>query len=205
MGGLAPERDRPDQAEPLRRDAADGLGEPATAPLRVADPVARACATAARSASPGFHDWTIDGVHLCTTRLNLLRLNTMRRARPGAARRRRRRCGSAPAAELRELGRLALPDAPPRGRAGFSPGQLGRGARPSSPTRIRASRRRDRIGFFLTARGITNEVYYVAQKVARFLGTNNVDNAARICHAPSTGALKHAIGVGRDDHLATRT
>src|SRR4029453_2271463 len=23
------------------------------------------------------HDWTIDGVHLCMTRLNLLRLNTM--------------------------------------------------------------------------------------------------------------------------------
>src|ERR1017187_3849798 len=25
----------------------------------------------------GFHDWTIDSVHLCMTRLNLLRLNTM--------------------------------------------------------------------------------------------------------------------------------
>src|SRR6185295_1544630 len=25
----------------------------------------------------GFHDWTISGVHLCMTRLNLLRLNTM--------------------------------------------------------------------------------------------------------------------------------
>ena len=25
----------------------------------------------------GFHDWTIDGIHLCMTRLNLLRLNTM--------------------------------------------------------------------------------------------------------------------------------
>src|SRR4029079_3273226 len=24
----------------------------------------------------GFHDWTIDGVHLCTTRLRLLALNT---------------------------------------------------------------------------------------------------------------------------------
>ena len=24
----------------------------------------------------GLHDWTMDGVHLCTTRLNLLRLNT---------------------------------------------------------------------------------------------------------------------------------
>src|ERR1043166_5760898 len=25
----------------------------------------------------GFHDWTISGIHLCMTRLNLLRLNTM--------------------------------------------------------------------------------------------------------------------------------
>jgi hypothetical protein len=25
----------------------------------------------------GFHDWTIEGTHLCMTRLNLLRLNTM--------------------------------------------------------------------------------------------------------------------------------
>src|SRR5206468_2792545 len=52
-----------------------------------------------------------------------------------------------------------------------------------------------RVGFFLTSRGITNEVYYVAQKVARFLGTNSVDNAARLCHSPSTGAMKHAVGV----------
>src|SRR6476661_3626265 len=26
----------------------------------------------------GLHDWTIDGVHLCMTRLNLMRLKTMR-------------------------------------------------------------------------------------------------------------------------------
>ena len=25
----------------------------------------------------GLHDWTLDGVHLCMTRLNLMRLNTM--------------------------------------------------------------------------------------------------------------------------------
>jgi molybdopterin-dependent oxidoreductase alpha subunit len=30
----------------------------------------------------------------------------------------------------------------------------------------------------------------------RFLGTNNIDNAARLCHAPSTLALKRSIGVG---------
>ena len=52
-----------------------------------------------------------------------------------------------------------------------------------------------RLAFFVTARGVTNEVYYVAQKVARFLGTNNVENAARLCHSPSTAAMKAAIGV----------
>ena len=37
---------------------------------------------------------------------------------------------------------------------------------------------------FVTSRGITNEVYYVAQKVMRYLGSNNVDNSARLCHSP---------------------
>ncbi|MEE9164469.1 MAG: FdhF/YdeP family oxidoreductase, partial [Thermoplasmata archaeon] len=54
----------------------------------------------------------------------------------------------------------------------------------------------DRLAFYVTSRGITNEVYYIAQKVARFLGTNNVDNSSRVCHSPSTIGLKEAIGVG---------
>ncbi len=35
----------------------------------------------------------------------------------------------------------------------------------------------------------------MAQKFTRFLGSNNIDNAARVCHAPSTATLKKAIGV----------
>src|SRR5699024_3338948 len=50
--------------------------------------------------------------------------------------------------------------------------------------------------FYLTSRGITNETYYVAGKVARFIGTNNIDNASRICHSPSKTALNRSIGVG---------
>jgi molybdopterin-dependent oxidoreductase alpha subunit len=53
----------------------------------------------------------------------------------------------------------------------------------------------ERLAFYLTSRGVTNEVYYAAQKAARFLGTNNVDNAARICHSPSTVAMKQTLGV----------
>ncbi len=146
----------------------------------------------------GFHDWTIDGVHLCTTRLNLLKLNTMgaldhkRLADVGAL---RKLSGK----ELRDLGRLPFPMLRRRGDGGFSRISWDE-ALDLAASRVRSARERagaggDRIGFYLTARGITNEVYYVAQKVARFLGTNSIDNAARICHAPSTGALKSALGV----------
>src|SRR4029079_4749696 len=53
-----------------------------------------------------------------------------------------------------------------------------------------------RAAFYLTSRGITNEVYYAAQKAARFLGTNHVDNSARLCHAASTAAMKATLGYG---------
>jgi molybdopterin-dependent oxidoreductase alpha subunit len=146
----------------------------------------------------GFRDWTIDGVHLCTTRLNLLRLNTMRALDPDclADVDGLRRLSSR---ELRDLGRLPYPMLRRRGEAGFR--RIGWDeAMELAAARVRSAREKagaegDRIGFYLTARGITNEVYYVAQKVARFLGTNSVDNAARICHAPSTGALRAALGV----------
>ncbi|MEW6158547.1 MAG: FdhF/YdeP family oxidoreductase [Verrucomicrobiota bacterium] len=140
----------------------------------------------------GLHDWTIRGTHLCMTRLNLLRLNT---APPldislledvsGLKR--------LDNAQLRELGRLPYPMIRERGEKGFR-----RISWPEAYRRL-ASRLRGmdprRMAFFVTARGVTNEVYYMAQKVARFLGTNNVDNAARLCHSPSTGAMKFALGV----------
>ena len=43
----------------------------------------------------------------------------------------------------------------------------------------------------------TNEENYVAQKFARaVLGTNNVDNCARLCHAPSVAGLAMSFGSG---------
>lgn len=140
----------------------------------------------------GLHDWTIDGIHLCMTRLHLLRLNTMpaldvRRLGDVAA---LRPLGNT---ALRELGRLPVPMLREHGDRGFRRINWDE-ATARIAARIRASGAR-RIAFYLTARGITNETYYVAQKVARFLGTNNIDNAARLCHSPSTGAMKEAIGV----------
>ena len=80
-----------------------------------------------------------------------------------------------------------------RGEAGFSRVSWDQ-ALDLAASRIRDTAP-DRVGLYLTARGLTNEVYYAAQKVARYLGTNNIDNAARVCHAPSTGALRKAIGI----------
>ena len=40
----------------------------------------------------GLRDWTLDGVHLCMVRLNLLRLNTMPALDPARLARRRERC-----------------------------------------------------------------------------------------------------------------
>src|SRR6476469_3122846 len=67
----------------------------------------------------GFHDWTISGVHLCTTRLNLLRVNTMKALDPavlGDVEQLRKLSG----AELRDLGRLPYPMVRRRGEPGFS-------------------------------------------------------------------------------------
>ena len=140
----------------------------------------------------GFHDWTIEGVHLCMTRLNLLRLNTM----PALDEKVLSDVSALKKlsnAELRELGRLPCPMLRERGAKGFRRITWD-DAYARMAKRIRASDPR-RLAFFVTSRGVTNEVYYMAQKVARFLGTNSVDNAARLCHSPSTGAMKYAIGV----------
>jgi molybdopterin-dependent oxidoreductase alpha subunit len=140
----------------------------------------------------GFHDWTIDSVHLCMTRLNLLRLNTMPaldvRGLEDVS-----QLQSLDNAQLRELGRLPYPMLRKKNAKGFTRISWDE-AYKRMADRIRCADPK-RLAFFLTSRGITNEVYYVAQKVARFLGTNNVDNAARLCHAPSTAAMKQAIGV----------
>ena len=140
----------------------------------------------------GFHDWTIDTVHLCMTRLNLLRLNTMGEMPPerlsDVA-----RLAATSNSELREMGRLAYPMLRSKGDRGFR-----RVSWDEAYQRISARIRRstpNRLAFYLTSRALTNETYYVAQKMARFLGTNNIENAARLCHSPSTGAMKGSLGV----------
>ncbi|MCC5022221.1 MAG: hypothetical protein J6386_05210 [Candidatus Synoicihabitans palmerolidicus] len=66
----------------------------------------------------GLHDWTIKGTHLCMTRLNLLRLNTMPAMAPDAL----ADVASLPRdnRELRALGRLAYPLRRRQGEPGFT-------------------------------------------------------------------------------------
>ncbi|MEO7297064.1 MAG: FdhF/YdeP family oxidoreductase [Verrucomicrobiota bacterium] len=140
----------------------------------------------------GLHDWTIKGTHLCMTRLNLLRLNTMPPLEVSLLED-VSNLKKLDNAQLRELGRLPYPMLREKNAKGFrriswdeAYSRIAKKIRASTPKRF---------AFFVTSRGVTNEIYYMAQKTARFLGTNNVDNAARLCHSPSTGAMKYALGV----------
>ncbi len=140
----------------------------------------------------GLRDWTMENVHLCNVRLRLLRLNTLPALDVGlledveALRGKRSR-------DLRSLGRLAHPMVRRRGDRGFQ--RLSwEEALEEIADRIRRTHP-DRTYFYTTSRGQPNENYYALQKAVRAIGTNNVDNAARVCHAPSTLALKASLGV----------
>ncbi|MHB1843423.1 MAG: FdhF/YdeP family oxidoreductase [Deltaproteobacteria bacterium] len=141
----------------------------------------------------GLRDDVIPGVHLCLTRLGLLRLNTMPAMREGVwedGERLSRMNGR----ELQALGRLSHPLLRRRGDSGFrriswdeAEALAAQALRETSPARM---------GFFATSRGISNEAYYAFQKLARAAGTNNVDSCARLCHAATVAGLKETIGVG---------
>jgi len=140
----------------------------------------------------GLRDRTLTGPHLCTTRLNVLRLNTMPAIEPywfeDVSKLR-----EMDSAELRKLGRIPYPMIRRKGENRFT-----RLTWDEALERIAAKIRSidpKQLAMYWTARGITNEVYYTASKVARFLGTNNIDNASRICHSPSKTALKRSLGI----------
>lgn len=140
----------------------------------------------------GMNDWTVDGIHLCNIRLRLLRLNTMSAldtsllgdVAPLKTLRSR---------DLRDLGRLPYPMMRKSGDKGFKRISW------DEALNITAERLQmtlpERMYFYMTSRGIPNESYYGVQKAVRAIGTNNLDNAARLCHSPSTFALKAGVGV----------
>ena len=141
----------------------------------------------------GMRDWTIPGTHLCMVRLELLRLNTAPALDPD----RLRDAGTLErlsGRELRALGRLPEPMLRRAGEPGFRVVSWEE-ASAAAAEKLRAADPR-RVAVYLTSRGILNEHYYAAQKAARFIGTNHVDNSARLCHSASTAAMKRTLGYG---------
>jgi molybdopterin-dependent oxidoreductase alpha subunit len=140
----------------------------------------------------GIRDDVISGVHLCMTRLNLLRLNTMGEI-PDEELRDLPRLRARPNHELHRLGRLPYPMIH---RAGDD--RLHRLSWDEALGIVAEALGQvpgERMGFFATSRGITNETYYAFTKVARLLGSNHVDLCSRLCHAASVSGLKETLGV----------
>ena len=141
----------------------------------------------------GMKDWTLDGIHLCNVRLRLLRMNTMPAFEPmllaDVSQLQKQK-----SAQLRDLGRLPYPMIRQRGEKGFRRVSWDE-ALGVICDRIRATTP-DRLSFYVTSRGTVNETYYATQKAVRAMGSNNIDNAARICHSPSTAGLKASLGAG---------
>ena len=139
----------------------------------------------------GMRDWTMSGIHLCSIRLRLLRLNTMP-AMDWRLLEDVEPLQNKSEQDLRRLGRLSVPMVRQRGEKGFrrvtwdeAIGLIAGKLRQTDPRGL---------AWYLTSRGLTNEAYYAHQKVARFIGTNHIDTSARICHAPSTTALNATVG-----------
>ncbi|MGH7853868.1 MAG: molybdopterin-dependent oxidoreductase, partial [Candidatus Binatia bacterium] len=141
----------------------------------------------------GLRDNVLDGVHLCMTRLKLLKLNTMAALDLSALNDVGRLRRMEPE-QLRSLGRLSHPMVRGKGQRGFlrvtweeALDAVCKSIRKTAPHEL---------AFFATSRGLTNEVYYVFQKLARVLGTNNVDLCSRLGHAASVSGLKATLGYG---------
>ncbi|SDK42258.1 FdhF/YdeP family oxidoreductase [Lacicoccus qingdaonensis] len=142
----------------------------------------------------GLQDQTLTGPHVCTTRFNVLRLNTAPPIEPKILHQDINELRKLDSSELRELGRIPYPMIRRKGENKFTRiswdeamGTIADKMKKLDPKQY---------AFYLTSRGITNESYYVAAKTARYLETNNIDNASRICHSPSKSALKRSVGVG---------
>ena len=141
----------------------------------------------------GFHDWTISGVHLCTTRLELLKVNTARcdpRRRPG----RRRRageaqtgasCASSGGSRTRWCGTAAIV-----GSAACPGTTRSTWSRPGSGTRART-------GSGSTSPRAASRTRCTTPRRRRLASSGRTTSTTRraCCHAPSTNALKETLGV----------
>lgn len=141
----------------------------------------------------GLRDSVLDGVHLCMTRLKLLKVNTMG-ALDLPVMTDVTRLRALHPERLRSLGRLAYPMIRRKGERGFlriswdeALDVVAKGIHKLVPNEM---------AFLATSAKLTNEVYYIFQKLARVLGTNNVDLCSRWLHAATVSGLKSTLGYG---------
>jgi molybdopterin-dependent oxidoreductase alpha subunit len=143
--------------------------------------------------SDGLREEPSDGIHLCEERLQSLRWNTMDAADPASLNDVHRLHQLKPE-RLRALGRLAYPMIRRRGQRGFlrvswddALDVIAKGVRQITPYEM---------AFLAAPRGLTNEVYYIFQKLARTLGTNNVAVWSGPRRANALTALRMTLGHG---------
>jgi formate dehydrogenase major subunit len=70
----------------------------------------------------------------------------------------------------------------------------------SNLAQVRSDYGPDALGFLSSAK-CTNEENYLFQKLARLIGTNNVDHCARLCHSPTVAILSKTLGSGAMTNL----
>lgn len=141
----------------------------------------------------GLQDDVLPGLHVCMSRLKLLRQNTVPAFEPSdvADIEKLRRMSNT---QLRELGRVPYPFVYRPGDRGFS--RISWDEALALAGGVLAETEPDRTAWFATSKGLTNETYYAFTKTARLMGTNNVDFCARLCHAASVSGLMQTIGYG---------
>lgn len=141
----------------------------------------------------GLRDNVIDGVHLCMSRLKGLKQNTMAALDLSVLTDVSRLRAMAPE-RLRSLGRLSHPMVRRKGDRGFL--RVSWDEALDVICKHTHNLAPHEMGFLATSRGLTNEVYYAFQKLARVLGTNNVDLCSPLCDVAAVAGLKSTLGYG---------
>jgi molybdopterin-dependent oxidoreductase alpha subunit len=141
----------------------------------------------------GLRDNVVAGMHLCMIRLKQLKLNTIAALDISVLRDVERLRQMRPE-QLRALGRLPCPMIRRARERSFlrvtweeALGLVCEAIHDTAPHEM---------AFFATSRGLTNEVYYVLQKLARVLGTNNVGLCSHAHHSAGDTGLKATLGIG---------
>jgi molybdopterin-dependent oxidoreductase alpha subunit len=143
--------------------------------------------------SCGLRDPVLGGLHLCANRFKSLRLNTIGPLKLSAVKD-AWRLQSLNLKKLRSLGRVRHPMIRRKTDRGFS--RIPWGDALDIICRAIHDTPPHELGFCAAPCGVTNEVYYVFQKLARALGTNNINLCTGPYHATSVSGLQATLGIG---------